>query len=195
MGLQKKIDKYDIIGNEVYFNFEDLKYNNEIESLIIKNYCIDNKLIGIFNSMVLLKKIDFINCYFKNNNLLEKIESLTIDSCEELNKYLFSKQIQKIVINDCKIVDINLFENLNLKELQLEEEIILNMEKIHKYKKLEKLHLKDINIGGNLNLNEFENLKEVNFSGSNIEKKEEIIQYLKGRNIKVIFMKKNIKVD
>lgn len=190
---QMVIKKYDILGNEIKFNFNELKENNIIEKLTIKNYSIDDDLIEVLNSMNNLKKICFIDCKFENNISLKKIEFITLQSCLNINKYLFNDNMHSISINNCKIININLFAKTDLQELKLEKVKIINIDKINNFKNLENLELRDTEVNS-IDFRKFTNLKNVNLSGSIIIHKEEIIEILKRNNVNIVCMEKNLKI-
>lgn len=188
------LNQLNIIGEKIDIDIERLEEDIEIEDIVIKNFDVDNKLIGILNSMKKLKKAWFINCKFINDIKLKNINSLKLENCNKINVQLLENSIKHLYIIECKEIDIEKIKHLDLITLGLEKEDVKNLKMIEQFENLENLYLQEIDLNDNINYLKLNKLKRVNFNGSKVEDKNEFIEKFKDRNIEISFMDKNLKI-
>ena len=179
------LNQFNIIGQKIDVDFNNLKENAQLESLVLKNFIIDEMCINTINSLKELKDLWFVGCKFVTDNTINHIESLRIENCKNISPLLFNDKLKILFISNCSIIDISGIKCEKLISFGLDNVEVINLHEIESFHKLEYLYLMNVNINERLDYNKITYLKKINFSGSSISK--EIIELLKEKNIEVIF--------
>lgn len=168
------LNQFNIIGKKINVDIKQFNGNTEIEHIIIKNFEIDDSFINILNSMKALRRIWFINCIFINQIQLQNITSLEIEHC--------------------KNVDIKNINHLDLINLRLENQSVKNLKEIENFKNIENLYLQEIDLNEKIDFDKLPKIKKVNFNGSKVENREQLIDFFKDKDIEISFTEKNLKI-
>ena len=188
------INRYNIIGEKQEVNFKNILENKQLEELFVKNFEITVDLINIINNLENIKRIVFVNCILNITLKMPKTENLELNNCKNVYKCMFNENTTKLYVEDCDRINIENIENLNLQTLKIENTLTENLNKISNFVNLEHLFLNEIYLKEKIDYNKLEKLKNVNFNGSYTDNKEEYLEQFNGKNIKVVFLEKNLKI-
>ena len=189
------LNQYNIIGKKENVDLSILKNNIELESILIKNFNIDDKFVKIINTVPKLKKIWFVGCIFDNNIPIKNIEYLKLENCKNINIQIINSSLKELYIIGCKKVDINNIKNKQLTTLCLENEVVKNLSQIEEFINIENLYLQEINLNQEINFEKLTKLKRANFNGSKIENKELFLKQFKDKDIEINFLENNLKIE
>ena len=184
------LNQYNIAGERVNANFNELKNYEDLEEIIVKNFEIDDEKILIINGIEKLKKVVLINCKISTNTSLKYIKTLKLDNCV-LNKTSLLENIENLYIENCSAINLADFEKLNLKSLRIENTKTSNLSKIEQFVNLENLYLNEIDLNEYINYDKLIKLKRINFDGSNVKNKEEYLKQFENRDVEVSFTNDN----
>lgn len=144
------INGLDVEGRPVKISFQEIKYFEQIESIIISNLYISNEDMAILQSQKKLKKLTFERCSFENEELIKNIP------------------LEELHLIYTKVKNFNfVYEMTELSELSVIKGS-LNFKKLNALKNLKYLNVSS-SIVSYVDYVNLPNLERVNISYSNIE--------------------------
>lgn len=177
-----------VIDYEYNLELDVLKYFNNLETLEIRNFNIDESILKIILSMHNLKSLSFELCTFETTNNMNKLnlDELHLNSCT-MNDYSFVfdiKTLVRLTLTGVEQLDILQLNTLtNLKYLNISHTKCTN--DVLNIVNLEELYIDNSNI---TNLNfvlELPNLKILSLSEEQYKDKKEVIKKIKEKNIEI----------
>lgn len=188
------INRVDFFGRKQEVDFKKITNNDKIDSLIMKNFIIQDEIMNKINSCINLKQIWYIDCIFNTNILLKNIEVLKIEDCRIEKAYIFNQSIKRLYLINSGKIDINNIVDIDLITLKIVNESVENLNKIDKFTNLEYLYLQEIELNDKINYNQLTKLRVLNFDGSKVYDKRLFLKQFENRKINISFLDKNLKI-
>lgn len=134
-------------GQKINYNFLDFEYLQNLESLTLNSFQINNEIITLLNTLKHLKTLILNHCSFETDKtVLNNLEYLAITHCTNLNLSIFNRLYNIKILQIINADEININEILfakNLENLFIHNSNIKNCSRIKDF-----LHLKQLKIDG-----------------------------------------------
>ena len=106
------INRFDVDGALLFFDFNELLYLNGLKELVIENYNIDEDIVNIISNLN-IKSLSLYNCEFVDDPSI-----------------VFGNELNSLVIDgtyiDLSLISNNFFEYLYIANMSIDESAVLN---------------------------------------------------------------------
>lgn len=194
------ISDKNLADEKLNINLFEISNLKNLKSLSIKFFEITDEIVECLNSLEHLECIKFLMCDFKNTKSITKqLKKLIVNNCKEFKLNMIENNItEKISIQNSGIIDIYELTKYDLiKVLKISECTVISLPKVSMFKNIEKLYLNSINLDLEFDISEMKKLKFVSLNGSKTMDKEKYLQNLKSQNanIEIEFEDTNLPIE
>jgi len=187
----KEIEDLDVtnknfLGNILNIDLKEIVKLENLKTLSLKYFEINDEVIESINNLKYLYKIEFYMCEFKTcKQLNNNINDITIYCCSNFEYDILrsSTNIESLELTNSGLVDLNELQHCKkIKALRIRDCSLISLPKISNLVTLEYLYLNNINLELDFDIGLMHELKFISFSGSKNPNKEDYINKIKKLN-------------
>lgn len=184
------LNQLDGFGDYQEIDIEVLDYASNLETLVLRNFEINDEIINKLKKMNNLKSISLDSCLIDDFN---KIGELDLDYLSITNNrflttdFLKGKQYRGLIITDSDLIDINNIKDMaELEFLHISNSHVTNSEQIKNLKNLNIVHIEHSDIKDISFLQELPNLKTVGIDKEMYNNNTKTVVELENRNVEFL---------
>lgn len=181
------IQNKNFLGHNLNIDLSELVALENLESISLKFFEIDDHIIETLNKLSNLTKVEFLMCKFNTTKKISRmLKSITVYNCLSFYFNFFHNQtaLEEVTIDHSGNVNINDLKFINnIKSLKLVDCYVYNLHNISNLIMLERLHLNGIELSDDFNISTLKFLKYLSLNGSYGVDRKKYLNKLKQQNI------------